>query len=76
MDPFQYWATDWMGMAFAIVSLVMITRKNRGGFVVGVACNICWIMFGVLSGSLASICANILYAGLNLHGWRQWRESE
>jgi hypothetical protein len=76
MDLFAYRGTDWMGMFFAVISLYLLGKHRKSGFVFGVASNLSWICFSVLAESIASLVANLIYVGFNLQCWRKWKEDQ
>ena len=72
----QYKGVDWLGMIFAALSLVYLGRHRKIGFLLGLACNISWLFFGVMTESAANIVANVLYMGFNIRGWFRWKEDQ
>ena len=59
-------------MVLAAVSLYYLAKHRKRGFVIGLACNACWLAFGIMTESVANILANLIYAGFNIHGWKRW----
>jgi hypothetical protein len=72
----QYKGVDWLGMIFAAVSLVYLGQHRKLGFVFGLACNVAWLVFGIMTESVANIMANVLYMGFNIRGWKRWKEDQ
>jgi hypothetical protein len=68
----RYKGVDWLGMVLAVISLYYLAKHRKRGFVIGVACNACWLVFGIMTESIANILANLIYAGFNIHGWKCW----
>lgn len=69
----QYNGVDWLGMVLAAASLLYLGKHRARGFVLGILCNVCWIIFGIMTQSAANITANLIYIAFNLKGWRQWK---
>lgn len=76
MDLLEYKGTDWLGMCFAVISLYFLAKHRKIGFVFGILSNFSWIGFSLLAESLASVAANLIYLGFNIHGWRKWKEDQ
>jgi hypothetical protein len=72
----QYKGIDWLGMFFAAASLFYLGKHRKRGFALGILCNICWMIFGVMTQSAANISANLIYMGFNLKGWWQWKADQ
>ena len=70
----RYKGVDWLGMIFAMLSLFYLAKHRKRGFLLGLLCNLCWMVFGVMTESAGNIIANLAYAMFNIHGWRKWRE--
>ena len=63
-------------MVFAALSLFYLGKHRKRGFALGIICNICWIIFGVMTHSAANIVANLIYMGFNVKGWREWKGAQ
>ena len=70
----KYKGVDWVGMVFAMLSLFYLGKHRKRGFVLGLLCNVCWMVFGVMTESAGNIVANLAYAVFNVRGWRQWEK--
>lgn len=69
----QYKGVDWLGMFFAALSLFYLGKHRKIGFVFGILCNLCWLIFGIMTQSAANVAANMIYAAFNVRGWRGWK---
>lgn len=69
----KYYGVDWLGIAMMFLSTWLLTRKRRSGFIAGAANNMCWVIFGILAGSIADAGANAIVAGMNMYAFIAWR---
>ncbi len=69
----NYYGIDWLALFFMSVSVILLGSKNRWGFLVGMCSNVCWVIFGIIAGSLADPLANIIVFSLNVRGYMHWR---
>ena len=72
----RYGGIDFVGMALTFVSLLLLTRRRRLGFLLGVLANAAWLAFGIQSRSGACVLANVLFGLMNLYAWWRWRQVE
>lgn len=72
----QYKGVDWAGMVLAVGSLFYLGKHRKRGFLMGMASNVCWLAFGVMTQSAANIVANLVYAAFNVRGWVRWKKDQ
>lgn len=72
----QYKGSDWLGMTFGLISTYFLTKEKRSGFVYGIIGGVGWLAFGILTSSIASIVANLLFIGFNCRGYLRWKEKD
>jgi nicotinamide riboside transporter PnuC len=70
----KFHGADWIGMIFGLISAYYIARHRRWGFVFAVIAGLGWIAFGIMTGSVPSIIANILFIVINVRGFQRWKE--
>jgi hypothetical protein len=68
----QYYGSDWGGMFFTLLFLFLVGKKEKSAFIYGPAANLSWIIFAILAGSIANCIANLVFAYLNIRGYRAW----
>lgn len=73
---FNYYGVDWLAMVSTFISLYLLGKKNRHGFLFGLLANFSWMTFGVMAQSLANVVANILFTGLNIRGYYNWGKTK
>ena len=74
MDIFKYYGVDWIAMIASFLSLYFLGNKKKSGFLFGFVANISWLIFGIMSGSIANIVANVAFFILNLRGYIKWKK--
>jgi nicotinamide riboside transporter PnuC len=69
----KFKGADWVGMIFGLISTYYLAKEKRMGFLFGVIGGLGWIVFGILTGSIASILANLSFIAINCHGYLRWK---
>ncbi len=59
-------------MSLTFCAIYLLGSKNRLGFVVMMAGNVCWAVIGVWAHSYAMVLANIGFLALNIRGMVKW----
>lgn len=75
MDHFsllKFYGIDWMAMILMFGSIRALGHRHRSGFMLGAGGCLFWILFGVITGSLADIVANVSCLVMNVIGYEQW----
>ena len=68
----QYYGTDWLAMVSTFMYLYLIGNKQRSAFIYAFFASLCWLIFGWLNQSFASVFANIIFIILNIRGYIKW----
>ncbi len=68
----KYFGIDWIAMALTFVAILKLGNKSRSGFTTMMCGNTCWVIVGVLTGSIAMVLANAVFLAMNARGWRRW----
>ena len=71
----QYYGIDWLASIFAILMIYNLGNQNPLGFAFGVAANISWIGFAIMTHSMPIIACNIIFLMLNIRGITKWKRS-
>lgn len=71
----QFYGTDWAAMLLTFVFLYLVGNQQRAGFLFGAAASVCWLIFGVIVGSIASPIANIVFIVLNVRAYCKWQSN-
>ena len=68
----QYYGSDWLAMIATFMYLYLIGNRKRVAFVYAFFASVCWLIFGWLNHSFASVFANIIFIILNIRGYIKW----
>lgn len=71
----HYYGIDWLASSLAVLMIYFLGNQNRIGFYFGVAANLTWLVFAVLSASPPIFLSNTLFLFLNLRGIKKWKVS-
>ena len=72
----RYRGTDFVGCALTFISLLLLGRKRRVGFLVGAIANVVWLIFGFQSQSAGTVLANVLFGVMNTWAWMRWKRED
>lgn len=72
---FKYKGVDWLAMFSTVLSIYYLGRRMKRGFLFGVVGNVAWLIFGVMTASVANVIADLIYIGMNIHAWRKWQKN-
>lgn len=65
----------WWSVALTVIGvtgLFLVTHKLRAGFVVGLAVQVLWIVYAVVTGQWGFIGSALAYGAVNVLGWCRW----
>ena len=68
----QYLGLDWLAMCLTFFAIYLLGNKNRLGFAVMIAGNVCWSTVGLWAHSYAMVLANIGFVVMNVRGISKW----
>lgn len=66
----------WVAFALNVWGNLALTTKGVRGWVIRVFSNACWIPYGLATTAWALTANHVLFAGINIYGWRRWRREE
>lgn len=67
------------GWAAAILNVwgnLALTTKGIRGWIIRIACNLCWMPYGVYTRAWALIANHLLFVAINAYGWWKWRRDD
>ena len=68
----KYFGLDWIAMCLTFAAIYLLGNKNRLGFAVMIAGNLCWSVIGIWASSYAMILANMGFLAMNARGLTKW----
>ncbi len=74
MEFLQFYGLDWIATAAGLAAVYFLGNKNKIGFVLFIISSLCWISFGVITGSIAVIVGSSIFVVLHIRGLRHWRK--
>ena len=66
----------WVGSALLILSIWLVGKKIRFGFMLGFLGNLLWMVAGVGRNTYDLAVIGLIMALLNLRGWYKWGNSK
>lgn len=66
----------WLALGLNIWGNMALTQKSTKGWLIRLACNIAWIIYSSIFGVYPLLINHIIFAGINIYGWRKWKEEE
>lgn len=63
---------DWIGTAFILSGLWLISGKKRIGFPLSIIGCIMWALFGMHEGIPSITIVNIVFIFIHARGWSHW----
>ena len=65
----------YVAFALNVWGNLALTSKGVSGWIVRLACNICWLpyCFSTRPPAYALLANHVLFAGINIYGWRRWK---
>jgi hypothetical protein len=74
VSAFVYYGIDWVAMVFTFIAIYLLGNQSRTGFATMMCGNTCWLIVGMLSGSIAMVIANAVFFAMNARGWIKWAQ--
>lgn len=68
----KFKGADWTGMIFGLIATYYLAKGRRRGFLFGIVGGFGWVTFGLLTGSVAGVLANLAFIAFNCHGFCCW----
>jgi hypothetical protein len=73
VDDFTVWQfLGWLAFALNVWGNLALTSKGVRGWIIRLACNVCWMPYSVHTEAWALLANHVLFAGINVYGWRKW----
>jgi hypothetical protein len=66
----------WAAAILNVAGNLALTTKSLRGWIIRIACNLCWLPYGIYARAWA-LCANhLLFIAINAYGWWKWRRDD
>lgn len=62
-----------LGFVTNVWANILLARKSETGWAIRLIANVLWLAFGIAAFSFANILSSVVFAGINVYGWRRWR---
>lgn len=69
-----YYGIDWLATVCGLTGVYLIGSKNRYGFLIMMIASLSWMTVGFMIESLALIIGSVVFFGLHVRGWINWRK--
>jgi hypothetical protein len=66
---------DWLALLLTFCAIYLLGNKQRAGFALMMAGNLCWVGVGISASSVAMTLANLAFFGMNLRGFVRWSKA-
>ena len=68
----RYAGVDWIAMLLTFTAIYQLGSQSKTGFITMMCGNLCWVIVGVMTGSVAMVVANLIFLLTNARGWTNW----
>lgn len=66
----------WVAAVLNVWGNLALTKKGLSGWIIRIACNLCWLPYGIYTRAWA-LCGNhLLFVAINAYGFWKWRRDE
>lgn len=62
----------WIAFVLNVWGNLALTTKGVSGWIIRIACNLCWLPYGFLTHAWALIANHALFIVINAYGWWRW----
>jgi hypothetical protein len=69
-------ALGWVAAVLNIWGNLALTTKGLRGWVIRIACNLCWMPYGIYTRAWALLANHLLFVVINAYGYWKWRRDE
>lgn len=70
------WWWSWLLMAVGVTGLYLAGSKRKIGWFIGIAVQLLWVTYAVVTKQWGFIASAIVYGAVNIRNWRRWRREE
>lgn len=66
----------WLAFALNVWGNIALTSKGAKGWIIRIACNLCWLPYSVYTSAWALFGNHLLFITINSYGWWRWRRED
>ena len=66
----------WAAAILNVAGNLALTTKSLKGWIIRIACNLCWMPYGIYTRAWALIANHLLFVAINAYGWWKWRRDD
>lgn len=66
----------WLAFVLNVWGNLALTTKGVRGWIIRIACNLCWMPYGIYTAAWALLANHLLFVGINCYGWWRWHDDE
>lgn len=74
MEILQFYGIDWLATVCGLLGVYLLGNKNKIGFIVFMMASMSWIIFGLITGSIAVIVGSSIFLMMHLRGFIKWNK--
>ena len=68
----HFYGLDWAASVAQLVSMEMLARKRRSGWVWKIIATLLWLGFNLVVGSFPAAAMSAVYIAMNVRGYLKW----
>lgn len=69
-------ALGWLAAGLNVWGNLALTTKGLRGWIIRIACNLCWMPYGIYTKAWALLANHLLFVAINAYGYWKWRRDE
>jgi hypothetical protein len=62
----------WVAFALNVWGNLALTTKGVRGWIIRIACNLCWMPYGIYTAAWALLANHLVFVAINCYGWWKW----
>ena len=63
----------WVAFGLNVWGNLSLTTKSKRGWIIRIACNLCWMPYGIYTRAWALFGNHLVFVVINAYGWWKWR---
>ncbi len=71
-DPLKYYGIDWLFFSLVVYHLYLLGNQVRATFLVAIVATVFGVVFGAMTGSVATMVMNAIFCGMHFRAYVMW----